>query len=150
MKKTFYLALILLLFNSNVSLANIDLSGAINHFSSKIKSKRIDKFKNKISSYKNKYQKIVKKTEDDIKKIVIKFDDIKEKIDENLNQTKSKLKEFDKIKADAQKYFKWIIYALIIFGVIFVIIILMLISLVISNRKIKQQIEEMHKESPKS
>lgn len=143
MKKFFYLTSLIFLFNSNISIAKVDLSNAVNEFSSKFKSKKIDSLKSKVASYGNKYHNIVNKIENDIKKIITKFDDIKKKIDDNFHKTKDKIEEFNKIKKDAQKYFKWLVYGLIAFATIFVLSILILISLFISNRKIKKDLIEI-------
>ena len=143
MKKIFYLTSLIFLFNSNISIAKVDLFNAVNEFSSKFKSKKIDNFKSKVTSYGDKYYNIVKKIENDIKKIITKFDDITKKIDDNLHKSNDKLEEFNKIKKDAQKYFKWLIYGLIAFATIFVLSILILISLFIVNRKIKKDLIEI-------
>ena len=58
--------------------------------------------------------------------------------------------EFDKIKIDAQRYFKLLIYLSILLGAILVAIILMLVSLIISNRKIKQEIKKILNEPIKN
>ena len=145
MKNFFYLTIILLFSNINISYAGIDLSDTINQISANIKSQKVQNIQDKFSNMGGKYKQITQRIENDIKKIIKKFDNIKDVINDNLLEIKQKLAEFDKIKQDSKKYLTWFIYTLIAFFIIFILLAIISILLICSNRNIKKELAEIKK-----
>jgi len=145
MKNFFYLTIILLFSNINISYAGIDLSDTINQISANIKSQKVQNIQDKFTNMGGKYKQITQRIENDIKKIIKKFDNIKDVINDNLLEIKQKLAEFDKIKQDSKKYLTWFIYTLIAFFIIFILLAIISILLICSNRNIKKELAEIKK-----